>query len=154
MIEKQEVTSTYIIIREAMMDDLDAIIDIDIQASAMEKPEYWRDTLELYLKQNDQRCFLVAEQDNHIIGLILGEIRAWEFGSTSCGWVFAIGVTEQGRLHGVGSKMLDNLCDYFRRAGVSKVKTMVVRQNHELLSFFRSQGMMAGPYQELEKEVG
>ncbi len=163
MIEKQEVTSTYIIIREAMMDDLDAIIceammndldaiiEIDIKASAMEKHEYWRETLELYLKQNNRRCFLVAEQDNHIIGFILGEIRAWEFGSASCGWVFAIGVTEQGRLQGVGSKMLDNLCGYFRRAGVRKVRTMVVRQNHELLSFFRSQGMMAGPYQELEK---
>lgn len=153
MFEKQQDTSTYMIIREAMMNDLDEIIEIDIQISGMEKPEYWRDTLELYLEQNDRRCFLVAGQDDHIIGFILGEIRAWEFGSASCGWVYAIGVTEQGRLDGVGSKMLDNLCGFFRRAGVSKVRTMVVRQNHQLLSFFRSQGMMAGPYQELEKEV-
>jgi hypothetical protein len=31
---------------------------------------------------------------------------------------------------------------------------MIARQDHELLSFFRSYGMMAGPYQQLELELG
>jgi hypothetical protein len=30
---------------------------------------------------------------------------------------------------------------------------MISRKNHELLSFFRSEGLTAGPYLQLEKEL-
>ena len=83
----------------------------------------------------------------------MGEIRAWEFGSKPCGWVFAIGVKKDCVLSGIGSNLLDNLCDCFRQNGVAKVRTMTAKQEHELLSFFRSQGMMAGPYLQLEKDL-
>ena len=33
------------------------------------------------------------------------------------------------------------------------MRTMMARDNHLLMSFFRSQGMMAGPYIELEKAL-
>jgi len=140
-------------IRDATLADLDAIIEIDKQVSGMEKPQYWRDTLDEYTGFQDRRIFLVAEYNLRIIGFILGEIRAWEFGSASCGWVFAIGVLQDDKLHGVGSKLLNELCERFRRVGITTVRTMVVRQNHDLLAFFRSQGMMAGPYQQLEFEL-
>ena len=41
----------------------------------------------------------------------------------------------------------------FREAGVKSVRTMVDRRDHLILSFFRSQGMMAGPSLELEMEL-
>lgn len=140
-------------IRDATLADLDAIIEIDKQVSGVEKPQYWRDTLDMYTGFQDRRIFLVAEYNLRIIGFILGEIRAWEFGSASCGWVFAIGVLQDDKLQGVGSKLLNELCERFKRAGITTVRTMVVRQNHDLLAFFRSQGMMAGPYQQLEFEL-
>ena len=39
------------------------------------------------------------------------------------------------------------------QAEVTKVRTMIARQDHELLSFFRSYGMMAGPFQQLELDL-
>jgi ribosomal protein S18 acetylase RimI-like enzyme len=140
-------------IREATLGDLDSIISIDTQGSGMAKPEYWQETFDLYAGLKENRFFLVAESDDQIAGFILGEIRAWEFGSAPCGWVFAIGVNQDTRFHGVGTKMLDAISDHFQKAGITKIRTMVARQNHEIHSFFRSQGMMAGPYQQLEKDL-
>lgn len=142
-----------LIIREAEPGDLGAIVEIDKQVSGVKKTRYWRDTLELYGGHKDSDFFLVAEREQSVIGFILGEIRAWEFGSPSCGWVYAIGVARDNLLQGVGSKLLHALCARFRRADVTKVRTMIARQDHELLSFFRSYGMMAGPFQQLELEL-
>ena len=82
-----------------------------------------------------------------------GEIRDWEFGSPPCGWVFAIDVDPRARLAGVGSKLLQAISDHFRRAGVGKLRTLLALDNTLILSFFRSQGMMAGPLISLEMEI-
>lgn len=140
-------------VRDAVESDLDAIIAIDAQISGMEKGDYWRNAYDEYQRQKDNRFFLVAGEGNEIVGFIMGEVRAWEFGSEPCGWVFAIGIRKESKLTGIGSKLMDNLCRYFREAGVRKVRTMTAKQDNELLSFFRSQGMMAGPYLQLEKDV-
>jgi hypothetical protein len=41
----------------------------------------------------------------------------------------------------------------FKQAGVDKMRTMVARDNRLHLLFFRGEGMMAGPYIELEKDL-
>ena len=141
------------LIRDATADDLDAIIRIDEQISGIEKSAYWHDAYTEYQRHLDSRFFLVAEQDGEVMGFIMGEIRAWEFGSEPCGWVFAIGIKQEIALSGIGSSLLDKLCDCFRQKGVTKVRTMTAKQANELLSFFRSQGLMAGPYLQLEKDL-
>ena len=80
-------------------------------------------------------------------------MRDWEFGSPPCGWVFAIDVQPAARQVGVGTRLLAAICAAFRRAGVRTVRTMLARDNTLILSFFRSQGMMAGPFMSLEMEL-
>jgi hypothetical protein len=41
----------------------------------------------------------------------------------------------------------------FRQAGVDKMRTMVARNDLLPLRFFRSEGMMAGPYIQLEMDL-
>jgi GNAT superfamily N-acetyltransferase len=96
------------------------------------------------------RFFLVAEHRGRVEGCIIGEVRAWEFGEPPCGWIFTVQVRPKTRLKGIGTQLFETLCDAFRRAGVAKVRTMMARDNQLVLSFFRSQGMMAGPFIELE----
>jgi len=43
--------------------------------------------------------------------------------------------------------------DCFRRAGVDKVRTLTTRDNNLVLSFFRSQGMMAARFIPLELDL-
>lgn len=147
-------------IRDGVAADLSAVIALDAQVTGLAKPDYWQDLFdEQGSPRHGQRFFLIAEDPGgdgagRVLGFIIGEARAWEFGSPPCGWVFAISVDPDARLSGIGSQLLDEISERFRRVGVNRMRTMLARDNHLLMSFFRSHGMMAGPYIELEKELG
>lgn len=139
-----------LVIRPAERKDVAAVIRLDEQITDLEKPEYWQERFERY-GQRENRFFLVAEAaDDIFAGFIIGEIRAWEFGSPPSGWVFAIGVNPDLRLAKVGSTLFETLCKCLKDAGADTVRTMLAREDQLNMSFFRSQGMMGGPFIELE----
>jgi ribosomal protein S18 acetylase RimI-like enzyme len=138
-------------IRPAVAADVPSVIALDDEVTGLAKPDYWQDMFTRYgARRRDERFFLVAERQSGIDGFVIGETRAWEFGSPPCGWIFAIQVRPRGRLKGVGTQLFNAICDSFRKTGVVSVRTMLARDNTIVLSFFRSQGMMAGPFIELE----
>ena len=135
--------------------DLDRVIEIDAQETGLEKRNYW---LRVYRRHGvagarEQSHFLVALVDGRVRGFAIGEVRDWEFGSPPCGWVFAIGVDPQARQSGTGALLLATLATHFRRDGVHKMRTLLARDNTLVLSFFRSQGMMAAPLIPLELDL-
>ena len=139
-------------IREALANDFDAVVALDLDGVTEEKPTYWRGIFDRYVTiDRDGGFFLVAEIRGEVVGFIVGEIRAWEFGSPPCGWVFALSVSTEHREIGVGQIMLQEMCQRMKKAGVTTVRTMVDRENKLTLSFFRSQGLRTGRYVELEK---
>ncbi len=140
-------------VRPATAADLPAVIALDEEITGLAKPDYWHDLFIRFGAQQRDRHFLVAEIDERPVGFIIGEIRAWEFGSPPCGWVFAINVKPGIRLGGIATALFDAICDRFRMAGVAKVRTMLRRDAGVIMSFFRSQGMMAGPFVQLEKDL-
>ncbi len=162
-------------VRPAAAADVAGVIDLDQRVTGLAKQDYWRDLFERYDSRRRQRYFLVAEtaakttaggaggaEDTkfdgaggtaRIVGVITGEVRAWEFGSAPCGWVFALSIDPEARLGGIGSALLEAISDNFRAAGIDTMRTVLSRDNHLLMSFFRSHGMMAGPYIELEKAL-
>ncbi len=134
--------------------DLADVVAIDAEASGIEKIDYWYELFHRYgTRGRRQRFFLVAEGGGAIQGFIIGEVRDWEFGSPPCGWVFGIAVRRNARLGGVGSALLAAILDCFRRSGVDKVRTLTTRDNNLVLSFFRSQGMMAARFIPLELDL-
>ncbi len=151
--------NTAVRVRRVQAADIPHVIALDTRVTKLAKAEYWSDVFRRYGKQRlHERFFLVAENridraDPHVLGFIIGEIRAWEFGSTPCGWVFALSVEPETRLHGIGSALLEAISGEFKKAGVSKMRTMVARDGRLPLLFFRSEGMMAGPYIQLEKDI-
>ena len=141
-------------IRAVRRGDLAEIIAIDASVTGVEKRNYWNAVFRRYGIAGDaERQFLVAEEDGHVAGFVIGEVRDWEFGSPPCGWVFAIDVRPDARQKKVGARLLAAISAGFRRAGVTKVRTMLARDNTLILSFFRSQGMMAGPFIPLEMDL-
>ncbi|TCO70143.1 GNAT family N-acetyltransferase [Rhodovulum euryhalinum] len=133
--------------------DLSWIVALDTQNTGMPKPDYWRRLLDGARTEPHRSFFLVARSQGTRLGFIAGEIRAWEFGSAPCGWIFAIGVEPDWRLRAVGTQLFDAICAGFRQAGVTKVRTMIAREAQLIMSFFRAHGMMAGPFVELEKDL-
>jgi len=141
-------------IRPARKRDLDEIVAIDARVTGLEKRAYWESIHRRYGHDDTRgRQFLVATRDARVIGFIIGEIRDWEFGSPPCGWVFAIDVAPGARLAGVGARLLEAICDGFRREAVRTVRTMLAPDDQLVLSFFRSQGMMAGRFIPLEMSL-
>lgn len=141
-------------IRNALPSDLDNVIALDKLGTKEEKPDYWPEVFAHYVTagKND-RLFLVAEANGKVVGFIIGEIRAWEFGSPPCGWVFALTVSPKAREMGIGKCMFDEISERLKQKGVTTVRTMVDRDNILLLSFFRSMGLRTGRYIELEKQL-
>lgn len=147
------------ITRRAEAADLEAVAALDERVTGAAKPGYWQDIFERYATRRlDERFFLVAEapaakSKGPILGFIVGEVRGWEFGSEPCGWIFAFSVEPGTREQGIGETLFQAISERFRAAGISTMRTMVARQNQLHMAFFRSEGMMAGPYLQLEKEL-
>ncbi len=143
-----------VVVRPVRRGDLEQVITIDAQVTGIEKPAYWRTVLRRYGSGGEQqRQFLVAVADRHVVGYVIGEVRDWEFGSPPCGWVFALSVDPHAREGGIGTRLVQALAATFRRAGVRKMRTMLARDNTLILSFFRSHGMMAGSLIPLEMDL-
>ena len=141
-------------IRGAVPADLPQVIGIDSRVTGLAKPAYWEEILRRYGRGGTRRRFLVAQAGGRILGYIVGEVRDWEFGSPPCGWVFGISVRPDAREASVGTVLLEAMAADFRRLGVATVRTLIARDNQLVLSFFRSQGMMAAPVVPLEKDLG
>jgi len=142
-----------ILIRNAVEMDLAAIMTFDARSNKDANPRYWQEMFARYGNDKSKQLFLVCETREEIAGFIIGEVRDWEFGSHPCGWVFALGVRPDVRLDGIATQLYAAMCEFFKQAGVTTVRTMLARQDIDSLSFFRSQGMMAGPYVQLEKDL-
>lgn len=140
-------------IRRVRLSDLAQVIEIDARITRLRKPAYWAGIQRRYGGRDPQRFFLVAEAGGKVQGYVVGEVRDWEFGSPACGWVFGIGVRPDARLGGTGTRLLEAICAAFRKRGVTKVRTLLSRDNGLVLAFFRSQGLMAAPFIALERDL-
>ncbi len=148
-----EAASTEVRVRPARAADLASVVALDAENTGIPKAAYWADRFDWYVGRHPERFFLVAERDGTMLGFIVGEVRAWEFGSPPSGWIFAIHVSPAARLGGLGTTLFDEICARFRKAGVQHVRTMLAKDAHLLMSFFRSLGMMAGPFVQLERRL-
>ena len=147
----QDDPETVLEIRRATERDLESVVELDARVTGQAKPEYWADIFERFgTRRQNERFFLLADGEDGIAGLIAGEVRGWEFGSEPCGWVFAVSVDPDQREQHIGERLFREICARFREAGISKVRNMVRREDQLLMSFFRSEGMVAGPYIQLE----
>jgi len=138
--------------------DLTRVIELDALVTGVAKDTYWHELYARHRQRSEgEEFFFVAEGvgalESTLLGYVIGEVRAWEFGSEPCGWLFALAVRPDARQMGVGEQLMTTLSDAFRNVDVTTMRTMISRDNHLFMSFFRSEGMMAGPYIQLEKDL-
>ena len=82
-------------IRPAMAQDQPNVVALDGRITSIPKPVYWASMFDQFVGQDGQH-FLIAEtdggfgDDHSFAGFIIGEVRAWEFGSQPCGWILTI----------------------------------------------------------------
>jgi len=143
-------------VRDLRADDLEEVVRIDALHTGQRKPEYWKRVFGDFFNggRNESPVGLAAEREGKLAGYLLGEVRAFEFGSEACGWIFAVGVDKGDLRHGVASSLLAEACRRFEQAGIAQVRTMVRRNDVPVLSFFRSNGFTGGSFVQLELDLG
>ena len=135
-----------------LADDLAAVTRLDARLTGRRKPAYWKTVFADFVsrRRGSMRVGLAARIDGRLTGYLLGEVRAFEFGSAPCGWIFSVGVDPEQAHHGIGSALVAEAGRRFRRARVSTVRTMVRRNDVPMLAFFRSNGFVGGRFTQLE----
>ncbi len=135
--------------------DLPAVVRLDARLTGRRKPAYWKSAFGSFVppRRSAGRVGLAARQGDTLCGYLLGEVRAFEFGSPPCGWIFAVGVDPDQAHHGIGSALVVEARRRFAVAGVSTVRTMVGRDDIAMLAFFRANGFVAGRFTQLELDL-
>lgn len=139
-----------IVIRPARDEDFEQIVALDAAQAEGAKPDYWRSLFNRYRNRPDQRYMLVADDHGRLVGYIIGEVRAWEFGLPRSGWIFDIMVATDQRAKGTGRALFQAICRRFKADAVETIRTDVNRTDTLIMAFFRGQGMMAAPIVQLE----
>jgi len=147
--------STLVEVCDLRAEHLDAVVRIDAQHTGEQKADYWAEVFDRFVGSGprDRRVGLAAEEQGRLIGYLLGEVRAFEFGSEACGWIFAVAVDPESLRAHVASVLLSEACKRFRDAGVDQVRTMVRRNDVGVMSFFRTNGFEGGSFVQLEMNL-
>ncbi|HLF56047.1 MAG TPA: GNAT family N-acetyltransferase [Thermoanaerobaculia bacterium] len=120
--------------------DLDDIVRIVEKTRDSYQPDLWEDRVTYYLRR-DPEGSMVAERDGRVVGFMLGDVRAGEFGiEEPSGWIEVIGVDPEHGGRGVGRALGEALLAGFRSRGVAQVRTMVDASMPEVERFFAALG--------------
>lgn len=150
-------------LREA---DIEAIIAIDAEITGEGKPGFWRGLLTLYepaaetgegdapQEPRSHPTYLceVAEKGGEVVGFVLGDVQAWQFGIPRCGRIISVGVRPDHRRQGVASRLARELLEGFRKMNLPLVQCLV-RTGDPLGDFFGSMGFERSPWETMEKRL-
>lgn len=140
-------------IRPLAANDVDDVVRVDAFHTGAEQRPYWVRLFKDFVEpgHESQKVALAAEVNGGFAGFLLGDVRAFEFGSEPCGWILEVGIDPSFVRLGLASNLLDEAVAQLKQAGVTTVRTMVRRNNIPVLTFFRTNGFIGGPYLQLER---
>ena len=139
-------------IRIRSLDELDigSITRIDERITGKYRPEVWEQRVGYYLRR-DPDSSQVAEVDGKVVGFMLGDVRAGEFGlEEPSGWIERFGIDPDHRGRDLGSQMFAKLVDHFKGSGATAVRTLVDGKDGGVTGFLKALGFSPSPLQALE----
>ena len=143
-------TSTVLRIRPLDELDISAIVRIDEKISGIYRPEVW-ETRVMYYTRRDPGASQVAEIGGRVVGFMLGDLRAGEFGlEEPSGWIERFGIDPDHRGKDLGRRMFDAIRAHFVAEGAKSVRTLVDTNDQGVAGFLRAIGFTPAPLQALE----
>lgn len=130
--------------------DISAIARIDERVSGVYRPDFWEGRVAFYLRR-DPEASQVCEVDGRVVGFMLGDLRAGEFGiEEPTGWIERFGVDPECRGRDLGRALYEAMVAHFRSRGATTVRTLVDRKDPVVAGFLEKLGFAASPLQSLE----
>ena len=144
-----------LIIRVMKEEDMDAIVDIDAQVLGQRRPVYYERKCALALDDARQLVTsLVAEQDDQVIGFIMGNVYLGEFGiPETTASLDTIGVHPDYQGQGLAIELMKEFVRNLDKAGVERIYTLVNWNDWDLLRFFEKSGFVPGKMANLEMQL-
>jgi len=118
-------------IREFQLGDYEEVAELWKECGIILRPGDELDGIKLKL-QRDQDLFLVAENDQQILGVVLG---AWD---GRRGWINHLAVRSGHRRSGVGKALVRELERRLAKKGALKVNAQIYKSNKQSLAFFKA----------------
>lgn len=133
--------------------DIGEITTIDEKLGGRYRPDVWERRIGYYMRR-DPEGSAVAVASGRVVGFMLGEVRAGEFGlEEPSGWIEVVGVDPDYRRSAVGRRLADALLENFRQRGARRVRTLVHEEMGEIARFFEALGFSPEPIRPLAKEL-
>src|SRR6267378_1471174 len=115
--------------------DIGAIVRIDERIGGAYRPDFWEQRVGYYLRR-DPGASQVALVDGKVVGFMLGDLRAGEFGlEEPSGWIERFGIDPDFRGRDLGRRMFESIVSHFRAEGAVTVRTLVDQRGGELGGF-------------------
>src|SRR5436190_7617102 len=134
--------------------DIGAIVKIDERITGIYRPDVWERRVGYYLRR-DPDASQVAEVEGRVVGFLLGDLRAGEFGiEEPGGWIERFGIDPDYRGRDLGTQLFAAILAHFRQRGATKVRTLVDRKDAGLTGFLTALGFAPSPLQALEMQIG
>jgi ribosomal protein S18 acetylase RimI-like enzyme len=133
--------------------DIEAVCAVDEKISGKDRPSEWERRISYYIRR-DPELSLVAVDGSRVVGFMLGEVRAGEFGlEEPSGWIEVLGVDPECQGRSIGKKLLEGMLKGFKARGCKAVRTLVNEAGQkELLGFFEAGGFKSTPIRTLERK--
>ena len=127
-----------ITIRLMKADDFDAVVRIDEKVLKDSRPEYYEMKFtKLFKSKHYVPTSLVAEEDEKVVGFVMGELFRGEYGiAQEKATLNTIGVHPDYQRRGIGERLINEFMDHLKRLGVQKVNTLVHWDDPYLIHFF------------------
>ena len=130
--------------------DIESISRIDEQITGIYRPDFWEQRVMYYMRR-DPESSQVAEVDGKVVGFMLGDVRAGEFGlEEPSGWIERFGLDPEHRGRDLGKQMFGAIREHFRAAGVKTIRTLADRNDTRVGGFLDALGFGASALQALE----
>ena len=130
--------------------DIGGIVKIDERITGVYRPDIWEQRVGYYLRR-DPGASQVAEVDGKVVGFMLGEIRAGEFGlEEPSGWIERFGIDPEHRGRDLGKLMFEAIRAHFAAAGATTIRTLVDRGDPAISGFLKALGFSPSPLEALE----
>jgi ribosomal protein S18 acetylase RimI-like enzyme len=133
--------------------DLEGICRIDEKIGGRYQPEIWEQRVMFYTRR-DPGASQVAVANGKVVGFMLGDCRAGEFGlEEPSGWIERFGIDPEFRGQDLGRRMFDAICAHFKAEGATRVRTLVERDEAPLVGFLKAIGFGESPLTALERHI-
>lgn len=129
-------------IRIRLLDTVDIgdVVTIDEKITKKYRPGVWEARIGYYMRR-DPDAALVAVAGDQLVGFMLGEVRAGEFGlEEPTGWIEVLGVDPDFQGGGAGRALAETMLEHFRDQGAQTVRTLVDETMDDIAGFFTSLG--------------